>query len=135
MYVSAILVALLQMVGGGTDHPADEHARAFFFLAVLTGTILFAAVQGVVWVAAEGGGDGGGGEGGGGRRRRRHDGRRRVAKWAPTVRHRGGRGRRRLLEVARAAATAEAGARGRRTHGDGFRLASAGAMAAGGVRG
>ena len=49
VYVSALLVAMLQMVGGvSTILPTNVAEFGWFFGTVLAGTVLFAAVQGVV---------------------------------------------------------------------------------------
>jgi hypothetical protein len=52
VYVSSILIAMLLLVGGvSTVLPSNTTEYAFFFLAVLVGAILFAAVQGGACVA------------------------------------------------------------------------------------
>ena len=48
-YMAALLVAMLQLVGGtATLQPANTPEFSLFFVAVLGGTILFAAIQGVI---------------------------------------------------------------------------------------
>ena len=47
LYCAALLVAMLQLVGGvSTILPANTWEYVFYFVAILTGTILLSAVQG-----------------------------------------------------------------------------------------
>lgn len=49
VYVAGLLVAMLQLVGGvATIGPTNYYEYAFFFVSILTGTVLLAAVQGVI---------------------------------------------------------------------------------------
>lgn len=49
VYLTALLVAMLQLVGGvSTILPTNVIEYVFFFTAILSGTVLFAAVQGVI---------------------------------------------------------------------------------------
>ena len=49
VYVTALLVAMLQMVGGvSTVLPMNVGEFMWFFVTILAGTVLFAAVQGVI---------------------------------------------------------------------------------------
>jgi hypothetical protein len=49
VYSASILVAMLQLVGGvATIMPTNVTEYVFFFIAVFIGTVLFAAVQGVI---------------------------------------------------------------------------------------
>jgi hypothetical protein len=49
VYAMALLVAMLQLVGGvGTTQPSNQNEYLLFFMAILMGTVLLAAVQGVI---------------------------------------------------------------------------------------
>jgi hypothetical protein len=49
VYAAALLVSMLQLVGGvSTILPTNTFEYAFFFFAVLAGAVLFAAVQGII---------------------------------------------------------------------------------------
>ena len=49
VYISALLVALLQLVGGvSTILPMNVGEYLFYFVSILTGTLIFAAIQGII---------------------------------------------------------------------------------------
>ena len=49
VYLTALLVAMLQLVGGvSTVVPSNTYEYTFFVIAILVGAVLFAAVQGVI---------------------------------------------------------------------------------------